>query len=62
MMIKEGIVKKKGDVISVPLLEIGYDKLLSYGAPSKAYRIVVPSASARAIEKIASAGGEIVNE
>ena len=62
MMIKEGIVKKKGDVITVPLLEIGYDKLLSYGAPSKAYRIVVPSASARAIEKMPSAGGEIVNE
>ena len=62
MMIKDGIAKKKGDVITVSLLEIGYDKLLSYGTPSKAYRVVVPSASTRAIEKITSAGGEIVNE
>ena len=62
MMIKDGIAKKKGDVIIIPLLEIGYDKLLSYGTPSKAYRIVVSSASARAIEKVTSVGGEIVNE
>jgi len=62
MMIKEGIAKKKGDIVTVSLLDIGYDKLLSYGSPSKAYRVIVSSASVRAIEKITSAGGEIVTE
>ena len=41
--------------------EMGYDKLLGTGAPSQAYKITVNTASAKAVEKIEAAGGEVTN-
>ena len=40
---------------------MGFDKLLGTGVPSQAYKLTVSSASAKAIEKVEAAGGEIIN-
>ena len=54
------LAEEKNGVISVDLQKVGYNKLLSNGKVSKKLKISVPYASAKAIEKIKSAGGEIV--
>ena len=59
--ISEGIATKKGKVVSVDLSKMGYDKLLGTGSTEKTYKLTVNSASAKAVEKIESAGGEIIN-
>ena len=59
--ISEGIATKKGKVVSVDLNKMGYDKLLGTGTTEKTYKLTVNSASAEAVEKIKSAGGEIIN-
>ena len=59
--ISEGIATKKGKVVSVDLNKMGYDKLLGTGSTEKTYKLTVNSASAKAVEKIESAGGEIIN-
>ena len=55
------IATKKGKVVSVDLNKMGYDKLLGTGSTEKTYKLTVNSASAKAVEKIKSAGGEIIN-
>jgi ribosomal protein L15 len=40
---------------------MGYDKLLGTGVPSQAYNITISAASAKAVEKVEAAGGEIIN-
>ena len=59
--ISEGIATKKGKVVSVDLNKMGYDKLLGTGSTEKTYKLTVNSASAKAVEKIESAGGEVIN-
>ena len=59
--IDQGNASKKGKTISVDLKKMGYDKLLGTGVPSQAYKITVSAASAKAVEKIEAAGGEILN-
>ena len=59
--ISEGIATKKGKVVSVDLNKMGYDKLLGTGSTEKTYKLTENSASAKAVEKIKSAGGEIIN-
>ena len=59
--ISEGIATKKGKVVSVVLNKMGYDKLLGTGSTEKIYKLTVNSASAKAVEKIESAGGEVIN-
>ncbi len=61
LWVSEGTATKKGKVISIDLNEMGFDKLLGTGVPSQAYKLTVSSASAKAIEKIEAAGGEIIN-
>ena len=41
--------------------EMGYDKLLGTGVPSQAYKITISAASAKAVEKVEAAGGEVIN-
>ena len=55
-----GKISKENDVYVVDLKKIGYNKLLSNGKATKKFRITVPYASNNAIEKIKSAGGEVV--
>ena len=59
--IAEGIATKKGKVVSVDLGEMGYDKLLGTGSTKQSYKITISAASAKAVEKIEAAGGEILN-
>ena len=61
LWVSEGTATKKGKVISIDLNEMGFDKLLGTGVPSQAYKLTVSSASAKAIEKVEAAGGEIIN-
>lgn len=59
--IDQGNASKKGKTITIDLKKMGYDKLLGTGVPSQAYKITISAASARAVEKVEAAGGEIVS-
>ena len=59
--IADGVATKKGKTISVDLGEMGYDKLLGSGSTKQTYKLTISSASAKAVERIEAAGGEVVN-
>jgi len=59
--VDQGNASKKGKIISIDLKEMGYDKLLGTGVPSQAYKITISAASAKAVEKVEAAGGEVIN-
>ena len=59
--VDQGNATKKGKTISIDLKKMGYDKLLGTGVPSQAYNITISAASAKAVEKVEAAGGEILN-
>jgi|ETNmetMinimDraft_2_1059921.scaffolds.fasta_scaffold90526_2 large subunit ribosomal protein L15 len=56
---KKVIIDNKG-VYEVDLQKLGYNKLLSSGNVKNKYKITTLLASKKAIEKIESAGGEVV--
>ena len=58
--IADGVATKKGKTVSVDLRGMGYDKLLGTGVPSQAYKITISAASAKAVEKVEAAGGEVI--
>ena len=60
--VDQGNASKKGKVVSIDLKKMGYDKLLGTGVPSQAYKITISAASAKAVEKIEAAGGEVIND
>ncbi len=53
------LVEKK-NLNEIDLNKIGYSKLLGTGKLSKAVKVTVKMASASAIEKVKSAGGEVI--
>ena len=57
--IKRMQVSQMAEGDSIDLTEMGYDKLLGSGRIDRALNISVASASARAIEKVAAAGGSV---
>tara|TARA_B100001113_G_scaffold136498_1_gene112081 strand:- start:2788 stop:3210 length:423 start_codon:yes stop_codon:yes gene_type:complete len=59
--VDQGNASKKGKTVSIDLKKMGYDKLLGTGVPSQAYKITISAASAKAVEKIEAAGGEVIN-
>ena len=59
--VDQGNASKKGKTVSLDLKKMGYDKLLGTGVPSQAYKITISAASAKAVEKIEAAGGEVIN-
>ena len=59
--VNQGNASKKGKTISIDLKKMGYDKLLGTGVPSQAYKITISAASAKAVEKVEAAGGEIIS-
>ena len=59
--IAEGVATKKGKIVSIDLNGMGYDKLLGTGTTKQSYKLTVSAASAKAVEKIEAAGGEILN-
>ena len=54
------MVSKEGEFFSVDLEKLGFDKLLSSGKVISKYKIKVPYASKKAIEKIKNNGGEVI--
>jgi len=56
----KGLVKEEDGVLVVDLSKLGYTKLLGEGEISFKAKIIVREASKRAIEKVESAGGEVV--
>ena len=60
--VDQGNASKKGKVVSIDLKKMGYDKLLGTGVPSQAYKITISAASAKAVEKVEAAGGEVIND
>ena len=59
--VAQGNASKKGKTVSIDLKKMGYDKLLGTGVPSQAYKITISAASAKAVEKVEAAGGEIIS-
>ena len=59
--VDKGNASKKGKTVSIDLKKMGYDKLLGTGVPSQAYKITISAASAKAVEKVEAAGGEVIN-
>ena len=59
--VAQGNASKKGKTVSIDLKKMGYDKLLGTGVPSQAYKITIGAASAKAVEKVEAAGGEIIS-
>ncbi len=56
----QNLVTKENDFFSVDLKKLGFNKLLSSGKVTNKYKIKVPYASKKAIEKVKSNGGEVV--
>ncbi len=54
------LIKFEGDELN--LKEMGYDKLLGSGIVSKPVKVIIPSATEKAVEKIKAAGGEVITE
>lgn len=54
-LVKKGLIKDRVD-----LKELGFNKLLGKGKLSKKLKIIVESASEKAIEKVKEVGGEVV--
>ena len=56
----QDIVSKENEFFSVNLEKLGFNKLLSNGKVKNKYKIKVPYASKKAIEKIKNNGGEVI--
>jgi len=54
------VVNKENGFFSINLERLGFNKLLSSGKVTNKYKIKVPYASKKAVEKIKSNGGEII--
>ena len=56
----QDIVSKENEFFSVDLEKLGFNKLLSGGKVTNKYKVKVPYASKKAIEKIKNNGGEVI--
>lgn len=56
----KGLINKEGDTFNVELKNLGFNKLLGDGIVKNKYKIKVPYASKKAIERIKESGGEVV--
>ena len=59
-LLKQGMIKEDKGAVTVDLQELGVEKLLSRGHPTKKWNITVKQASANAVEKIKEKGGEVI--
>ena len=58
--VNKKLAEEKNGVFEINLQKAGYNKVLSTGKATKKMNITSPYASAGAVEKIKSAGGEII--
>jgi large subunit ribosomal protein L15 len=61
-LVAEKQIQKQGDVYTVDIEKLGYNKVLGYGKLTKKFKINSPLFSKEAIEKIKAAGGEAVQK
>ena len=61
-LVKQGLMAKEGNVYVVDLEKLGFNKLLGKGKVKRKFRITVKYASARAIDKVKAAQGEVIAE
>jgi large subunit ribosomal protein L15 len=59
-LIAEGKATESSGTFTVDLGKLGYDKLLATGKVTKKFKITIPTASVRAVEKVQAAGGEVI--
>ena len=59
-LLKDKKITEEKGVYVVDLKKLGYDKLLSTGKLTKKFKIKAEFASAKAVEKIKKAGGEVL--
>ncbi|MET1100875.1 MAG: uL15 family ribosomal protein [Pyrodictiaceae archaeon] len=59
-LVEKGLASREGDLYVVDLSKLGYNKLLGRGRVTHKIRVLVESATEEAVNKIASAGGEVV--
>ena len=60
LQLPSDVVNKENEFFSVDLEKLGFNKLLSSGKVTNKYKIKVPYASKKAIEKVKSNGGEVI--
>lgn len=58
-LIEQKLAEKKGDTYTIDLSKIKCNKLLGSGKPTKKYQITTEFSSAKAVEKIKTAGGDV---
>jgi large subunit ribosomal protein L15 len=58
--VERGVAKKEGKGYRVDLVAAGYAKLLGRGSVGVPLTVVVPAATAKAVEKVEAAGGQVV--
>ena len=56
------LVNKENDFYSIDLEKLGFNKLLSSGKVTNKYKVKIPYASKKAVEKIKANGGEVILE
>jgi len=59
-LISKKLVNKENNIFSVDLEKLGFNKLLGNGKVQSKYKIKVPYASKKAIEKVKGSGGEVI--
>lgn len=58
-LLKDGMLKEEKGIVTIDLAQLGVEKLLSRGHPTKKWNITVKQASTHAVEKIKEKGGQI---
>lgn len=61
-LLAKKLIEKKGDVYEIDAEKLGYNKVLGTGKLTKKMSIKAPYFSAKAIERIESAGGKAIRE
>lgn len=59
-LLGKGELRTEAGLVEVDLQKLGFNKLLGKGELTRPLKIITPSASKRAIEKVKTAGGEVV--
>jgi len=58
-LVEKGYAKLAGGAYTINLADLGYNKLLSTGKATKKFMITTDYATAKAVEKIKNAGGDV---
>ncbi|MFX0093117.1 MAG: uL15 family ribosomal protein [Candidatus Hodarchaeota archaeon] len=59
-LLSEGKAQKEGDLLSIDVSALGYNKVLGKGIVKQKVKIITPAISKQAEEKITALGGQII--